>query len=85
MALQCVSQRLVQQIIDVISLECVTAPPVEQTADVPIVEKDLLVDERGDAVDVVEDVVDPPGPLAKLTLDVFVSQYREEFGRTGSM
>ena len=76
----CVSQRFVAQIIDVLFLKRVTAPSVEQTADVPIVEKDLLVDEPEDAVDVVEEVVDVPGPLAKLTLDVFVSQYREEFG-----
>ena len=45
----------------------------------------VLVDEPEDAVDVVEDVVDAPGPTAKLTLDVFVSQFRKEFGRTGSM
>ena len=31
---QCVSQRLVEQLIDVLSLESVTAPSVEQTADV---------------------------------------------------
>ena len=74
-----------EQLIDVLSLESVTAPSVEQTADVPIVEKDLLDDEPEDAVDVMEDVVDAPGPLAKLTLAVFVSQYREEFWRTGSM
>ena len=48
-------------------------------ADVPIVEKDFLVDEPEDAVDVVEEVVDAPGPLAKQTLDLFVSQFGEEF------
>ena len=72
------------QIIDVLFLKRVMAPSVEQTADVPIVEKDLA-DEREDAVVVVEEVVEVPGPLAKLTLAVFVSQYREEFSRTGSM
>ena len=77
---QCVSQRLVEQLIDVLSLESVTGPSVEQTADVPIVEKDLLVNEPEDAVDVVEDVVDAPGPTAKLTLDLSVSQFGEEFG-----
>ena len=69
-----------EQLIDVLSLESVTAPSVEQTTDVPIVEKDLLDDEPEDAVDVVEDVVDAPGPTAELTLDVFVSQFRKEFG-----
>ena len=68
------------QFIDVVlSLECVTGPSVGQTADVPIVEKDLLVDEPEDAVDVVEEVVDAPGLLAKQTLDLFVSQFGEEF------
>ena len=71
-------KRLVQEIIDVLLLKSVTGPSVEQMADVPIVEKDR-VDEREDAVDVVEDVVDAPGPIEKLTLDVFVSQHREEF------
>ena len=53
------------QIIDVLFLKRVTAPPVEQTADMPIVEKDLLVVEPEDAVHVVEEVVDAPGPTAK--------------------
>ena len=66
------------QIIDVLFLKRVTASSVEQTADVPIVEKDRA-DEREDAVVVVVEVVEVPGPLAKLTLAVFVSQYREEF------
>ena len=82
---QCVSQRLVGQFIDVLPLKSVIALSLEQTTDVPIVEKDLLVDEPEDAVDVVEDVVDTPGPTAKLTFDVFVSQFQKEFGRTGSM
>ena len=65
-----------EQLINVVlSLEGVTGPSVEQTADVPIVEKDLLVDEPEDAVDVVEDVVDAPGPTVKQTLDLFVSQF----------
>ena len=73
--------RFVEQLIDVVlSLESVTGPSVEQTADVPIVEKDLLVDEPEDAVDVVEEVVDAPGPLAKQTLDLSVSHFRKEFG-----
>ena len=66
------------QIIDVLFLKRVTAPSVEQTADVPIVEKDRA-DER-DAVVVVEEVVDVPGLLARLTLAVFVSQFRTNFG-----
>ena len=68
-----------EQFIDVLSLECVTGPSVGQTADVPIVQKDLLVDEPENAVDVLEEVVDAPGPLAKLTLDLVVSKFDEEF------
>ena len=70
---QCVSQRLVEQIIDVLPLKSVIALSLEQTTDVLIVEKDLLVDEPEDAVDVVEDVVDATGPTAELTLDLVVS------------
>ena len=68
-----------EQFIDVLSPECVTGPSVGQTADVPIVEKYLLVDEPENAVDVLEEVVDSPGPLAKQNLDPFVSQFGEEF------
>ena len=38
------------------------------------------IDGEVDRRQVVEEVVDAPGPTAELTLDLFVSHFRKEFG-----